>query len=40
MKDQKAPKTKHTAVANKKAPVSSQVIAAESVQAEEVPTIP
>ncbi|HEX4715299.1 MAG TPA: 1,4-dihydroxy-2-naphthoate octaprenyltransferase [Ktedonobacteraceae bacterium] len=41
MKDQKAPKTnKHTTVANKKAPVSSQVIAAESVQAEEVPTIP
>lgn len=41
MKDQKTPKTdKDTTIVKKKAPVSSQVIAAESVQAEEVPTIP
>jgi 1,4-dihydroxy-2-naphthoate octaprenyltransferase len=40
MKDQEAPKAKETALSKKKAPVSSQVIAAESVQAEEVPTIP
>lgn len=39
MKDQEA-KAKDNAVSKKKAPVSSQVIAAESVQAEEVPTIP
>lgn len=39
MKDQEIPNSKDTAAA-KKAPVSSQVIAAESVQAEEVPTIP
>ncbi len=40
VKDPEAPKTNDTATASKKAPVSSQVIAAESVQAEEVPTIP
>lgn len=40
MKNQETSKTKKAAVAHKKAPVSSQVIAAESVQAEEVPTIP
>jgi 1,4-dihydroxy-2-naphthoate octaprenyltransferase len=40
MKNQEAPEPKDTAIAQKKAPVSSQVIAAESVQAEEVPTIP
>lgn len=40
MKDPKVQKTKEAASAKKKAPVSSQVIAAESVQAEEVPTIP
>jgi len=40
MKNQEVPKSKDTAIAKKKAPVSSQVIAAESVQAEEVPTIP
>ena len=39
-KNQEVPKSKDTAVAKKKAPVSSQIIAAESVQAEEVPTIP
>jgi 1,4-dihydroxy-2-naphthoate octaprenyltransferase len=38
--DPEAPKTDDTPTASKKAPVSSQVIAAESVQAEEVPTIP
>ncbi|HEY3992093.1 MAG TPA: 1,4-dihydroxy-2-naphthoate octaprenyltransferase [Ktedonobacteraceae bacterium] len=40
MKDQEAPKSEDNAIAKKKAPVSSRVIAAESVQAEEVPTIP
>src|SRR5258708_24159842 len=40
MKDREAPKAQDTAVAKKKAPASSQVIAAESVQAEEAPTIP
>src|ERR1700688_3609668 len=40
MKDQEAPKAQDTTVAKKKAPTSSQVVAAESVQAEEVPTIP
>ena len=37
---QEDPKPQETAFVPKKAPVSSQVIAAESVQAEEVPTIP
>ncbi|HVU70799.1 MAG TPA: 1,4-dihydroxy-2-naphthoate octaprenyltransferase [Ktedonobacteraceae bacterium] len=37
---QEDPKPQETAIVPKKAPVSSQVIAAESVQAEEVPTIP
>lgn len=40
MKNQEVPKPKDTAIVKKKAPVSSKVIAAESVQAEEVPTIP
>lgn len=40
MKNQEAPKSEDTAIAKKKAPVSSWVVAAESVQAEEVPTIP
>ncbi len=40
MKDQEAPKSENTVVIKRKAPASSQVIAAESVQAEEVPTIP
>ncbi len=40
MNDQETTKAKSTAVAKVKAPASSQVIAAESVQAEEVPTIP
>lgn len=40
MNNQEVPNSKDTAIAPKKAPVSSQVIAAESVQAEEVPTIP
>ena len=40
MKDQEVPQTKDTALAKKKASSSSHVIAAESVQAEEVPTIP
>lgn len=40
MKDQETSKTEKAARAQKKAPVSSQVIAAESVEAEEVPTIP
>jgi len=40
MKNQEVPNSKDTAIASQKAPVSSQVIAAESVQAEEVPTIP
>lgn len=40
MKDQDKTKSKETTIESKKAPASSQVIAAESVQAEEVPTIP
>lgn len=40
MKDQETPKASDTAVDRQKAPASSQVIAAESVNAEEVPTIP
>ena len=40
MKEQETSQAKETAVAKKKAPASSQVIAADSVQAEEVPTIP
>jgi len=40
MKDQEVSKSKETTLELKKAPASSQVIAAESVQAEEVPTIP
>jgi len=40
MKDQEAPKPKNTAIVRKVTPVSSQIVAAESVQAEEVPTIP
>lgn len=40
MKDQEAPTTNDTSIARQNAPASSQVIAAESVQAEEVPTIP
>ncbi|HEX7736430.1 MAG TPA: 1,4-dihydroxy-2-naphthoate octaprenyltransferase [Ktedonobacteraceae bacterium] len=40
MKNQEVPNSKDTAIVKKKAPASSQVIAAESVQAEEVPTIP
>jgi 1,4-dihydroxy-2-naphthoate octaprenyltransferase len=40
MKNQEVPKSKDAAIVKKKIPVSSQVIAAESVQAEEVPTIP
>jgi len=40
MKDREVPKAKDLALAKKTAPASSQVIAEESVQAEEVPTIP
>lgn len=40
MKNQEVPESQDTAITQKKAPVSSQVVAAESVQAEEVPTIP
>src|SRR5579883_1795174 len=40
MKEQETSQAKETAVAKKKTPASSQVIAADSVQAEEVPTIP
>lgn len=40
MKDQEVSQAKDTSIASKKAPTSSQIIAAESVQAEEVPTIP
>lgn len=40
MKDPDISKSKETTIEAKKAPASSQVIAAESVQAEEVPTIP
>jgi 1,4-dihydroxy-2-naphthoate polyprenyltransferase len=40
MKDQEASKPNDTVKSQKKAPTSSHVIAAESVQAEEVPTIP
>src|SRR6266851_2365255 len=41
MKNPEAPKSQDTtAIVKKNAPVSSQVIAAESVQAEDVPTIP
>jgi 1,4-dihydroxy-2-naphthoate octaprenyltransferase len=41
MKNPEAPKSQDTtAIVKKKAPVSSRVIAAESVQAEDVPTIP
>ncbi|HEY0754972.1 MAG TPA: 1,4-dihydroxy-2-naphthoate octaprenyltransferase [Ktedonobacteraceae bacterium] len=40
MKNQEVPNSKDAAMSKKKAPVSSQVIAAEAVQAEEVPTIP
>ncbi len=40
MKDQEVTQAKDTALAKKKAAASSHVIAAESVQAEEVPTIP
>jgi 1,4-dihydroxy-2-naphthoate octaprenyltransferase len=40
MKNQETSKKNDTAVARQKAPASSKVIAAESVQAEEVPTIP
>lgn len=40
MKEQETSQVKETAIVEKKAPASSQVIAADSVQAEEVPTIP
>lgn len=40
MKEQEMSQAKETAIIEKKAPASSQVIAADSVQAEEVPTIP
>ncbi|HEY1351516.1 MAG TPA: 1,4-dihydroxy-2-naphthoate octaprenyltransferase [Ktedonobacteraceae bacterium] len=40
MKEQETSQVKETAMVEKKAPASSQVIAADSVQAEEVPTIP
>lgn len=40
MKDQELPDAQDSALVKKKAPVSSQVVAAESAQAEEIPTIP
>jgi 1,4-dihydroxy-2-naphthoate octaprenyltransferase len=40
MKEQEMSQVKETAMVEKKAPASSQIIAADSVQAEEVPTIP
>lgn len=40
MKNQEAPESEDSAITKEKASVSSQVVAAEAVQAEEVPTIP